>query len=250
MKMTKLLVHTMCSAGLVTALAAGGCTTSSSDDGIGDGSTANESGNTGASGDPCEKIAAAYGGLFSQIAGVDGTLAVHLASAGREWSVAQVIAPSTTGRMSRVRLALTWSGHGSGEVVVSLIDLGGDASHLTDRAFIAEDHVIATTNVAVGAQESWVNVPFANLPQVTALKPYAIEVHVAAPAAKDTKIFGDNSVLWNAFAAIPSSLIDPYPAGHTFLRNPTTANQWSAAPTAFGVTDQVFETYVIGANCR
>jgi hypothetical protein len=243
MKMTTLFTMV----GLVS-LAASGCTTdTTTDPSAGSGAVDDATKST----TPCEKIDAAYGGLFSQL-GYDGhsSLEVYLPSAGNDWNMAQVFAPSTAGRLSRVRLALTWSGRPPGDVVVSLIDLGGNPAHLTDRTFLVEDHIIATTDVAVSSEESWVNVPFANQPAVIAGKPYAIEVHVAGPAAKNTKVFGDGAVLWDAFAALPASTIDPYPTGKAFVRNPSTANQWVATPTAFGVSDQVFETYVIGANCR
>lgn len=200
-------------------------------------------------GDPCLQPAEAYGALFGQVPPL-ASLEAYLASAGTQWNMAQVFTPAISGRLARVSAALTWSGGPFGTAVVSLIDLTGDANRLLDRTFIAESHVLATAQVTVSDRESFVDAAFANLPTVAAGKPYAIEIYVPTAAPAETPVAGAGAVLWDAFNPIAASQIDPYPRGGAFLRNPTTANQWIASPTAFGVADQVFKTFVVPAGCR
>lgn len=90
--------------------------------------------------------------------------------------LAQTFRPMQTGALTSARLFLANPDKQNTHFVVAIVDLGGNPDVLTSPKFRADDHVLASAELAASDEPAWNQVAFAMPAHVDADQPYAITV--------------------------------------------------------------------------
>jgi hypothetical protein len=143
--------------------------------------------------------------------------------------LAQTFRPMQSGALTSARVFLANADKRTTHFTVSIVDLGGNPDALRSPKFRADDHVIATVDVAASDEPAWAEAGFATPPHVDADQPYALAVRAVG---------GTQVASWRAQAG------DGYPRGAGYAL-PNRAPAYVAL-----AGDLQFETRVVPEVCR